>query len=79
MQYLKLIVKSLCFDHQNCTFALGVMVFAPEIKMHVHFSFDKKLQKHVSLKNDFFIVSIISLKVFEPQRSTISQINPLEE
>ena len=40
--------------------------------------FEKKLQKHDFLKNDSFMFFSLSLKVFEPQRSTISQIKPLE-
>ena len=37
VQYLKLILWRHSFDHLKCTFALGIVVFAAEIKISVHF------------------------------------------
>ena len=37
VQYLKLILWRHSFDHLKCTFALGIVVFAAEVKISVHF------------------------------------------
>ena len=78
IQYPKLILRNYCFDHLMSNFTLGVMVFTSEIKMSINFFLKKKLQKCIFWENNFIIFFIISLKVFELQRCTISQINPFE-